>query len=126
VKTLLLEWTQLTGTGSTETDDQSRLETVPWTTSHTMKISRRTTLILLAVVGLLTGAVIGGGLGFALGYPEMPGSDPKKQEGPSRHVATAAGVVVGGIAGVLAAIIRASRYEEAKPNPPRRRTRKRR
>jgi hypothetical protein len=30
-------------------------------------------MILLAVAGLLTGAVIGGGLGFALGYPKMPG-----------------------------------------------------
>jgi hypothetical protein len=89
-----------------------------------MKSSRWTTMILLAVAGLLTGAVIGGGLGFALGYPEMPGSDPKKQEGPGRPVATVAGVVVGGIAGLLAAIIRTSRHEEAKPHPPRRRARK--
>lgn len=89
-----------------------------------MKSSRRTTLILLAAAGLLTGALIGGGLGFALGYPEKPGADPKKLEGPARPVATVAGVVVGGIAGVLAVIIRMSRSEEVKPQPPRRRARK--
>src|SRR5215472_8395385 len=91
---------------------------------ETMTSQPRTTMTLLAAAGLLTGAVIGGGLGFALGYPEKPGADPKKPEGPARPVATAAGVVVGGIAGLLAVIIRMSRSEEAEPHPPRRRARK--